>query len=95
MQLLLKAALGKSLSTIIASQMIVQELHCIVLSTADDLVHKSKVDQLETLLKESFGLCHRQPDLAVSTTADSSADRDWSWMRPVHSLSHNCISCAF
>lgn len=95
MQLLLKAALGRSLSTFIESQTIVQELHCIVLSTADDLVHKSKLDQLETLLKESFSLCHRQLDLAVRTTADSSTDHNWSWTHTVHSLSHNCISCAF
>lgn len=33
--------------------MTVQELHSIVLSTADYLVHKSKADKLETLLKES------------------------------------------
>lgn len=78
MQLLLKAALGKSLSTIIASQMIMLELHCMVLFTAYDLVHKSNVDQLETLLKQSFGLCHHQPDLAVKTTAGSSTDHDWS-----------------
>lgn len=58
MQLLLKAALGKSLSTIIASQMIVLELHSTFLSTADDLVHKSEVDQLEILLKESLHFCH-------------------------------------
>lgn len=54
------------------------ELHCMVLFTAYDLVHKSNVDQLETLLKQSFGLCHRQPDLAVKTTAGSSTDHDWS-----------------
>lgn len=63
---------------------VVQELHCIVLSTADDLVHKSKADQLETLLKESFSLCHCQPH--------SSTSHDRSWTHPVHS-SHNCISC--
>lgn len=57
---------------------VVQELHCIVFSTAHDLVHKSKADQLETLLKESFRLCHCQPA--------SSTDHDWSWMNPVHSL---------
>lgn len=37
----------------IASQVIVQELHCTVLSTTDYLVHKSKVE-IESLLKESF-----------------------------------------
>lgn len=72
--------------------MIVSELHSTFLSTADDLVHKSKGDQLEILLKESLYLCHHQPDLAAKTRAVSSTSHDWSWTHPVHSLSHKMHS---
>lgn len=90
MQLLLKAALGK-IFKYNYSKPNDCELHSTFLSTADDLVHKSEVDQLEILLKGSLHLCHSQPYLPAKTRA---VNHDWSWTHPVHSLPHKMLELA-